>query len=57
MAFHTLDDSLDLGTFGLSNKWLLGHDLRDELIHIGLFGEVKQIDTLGFHLTIATHVF
>ncbi len=38
---YTFNNSTNEWSFGLSNKWFLSHDLRDELINISIFREIK----------------
>ena len=56
MDSGTLDDGLDLRALGLGDQGLLGHDLRDELIHIRLLGQVEQIDAFRLDLSVTTNI-
>lgn len=52
----TFDDASDQGALGLGDERLLGHDLGDELVDVGVLGQVEEVDAFGLDLAVLAHV-
>lgn len=45
-----------MGSFGLCDQRLLGHDFRDEFVDVGLRGEIEEVDAFGLNFAVAADV-
>jgi hypothetical protein len=52
----TFEYATNEGSFGLGDEWLFGHDLGDELVDVGVFGEVQKIDAFGLDFAVFAYV-
>ena len=52
----TFEYTADEWSFGFGDKWLFGHDLGDELVDVGVFGEVQKIDAFGLDFAVFAYV-
>lgn len=52
----TFEYTADEWSLGFGDEWLLGHDLGDELVDVGVFGEVEEVDAFGLDFAVFADV-